>query len=503
MLMKKHTKKIILSAGVLALTVGVTWLFTLTLVSRDSQQAATRTSRDSRETLCTATTPQYCGRILVRKVAVPQVDQDFTFTHSIPGYASPIMLDDDGTLGNPLNNTFTFMTPFNGVFSVAETTDPNYETSITCTDPSGGTTSSGSSVSINILNGETVQCVFTNTRVIGQVPVTPSGTTTPGTGTSAPPMPQTGNSLAKYCTPNTWTQKASFGGGPRAYAASFSVGTKGYVGTGYDSTTTNVTQDFWEFDTVANTWTQKANFPGTARARAIGFSIGTKGYIGTGDDSSGLFEQDFWEFDTLANTWTQKANFGGGQRADAVGFSIGNKGYVGSGYIVGPPFLSADFWEFDPSMTVMGTWTQKTSLSAGMGGVGFSVGGAMGYIAPGSDTSINQSFWEFDPSIGAGGTWSPKASFPAGGRWRSVGFSIGTKGYFGAGAHNNISQHDFWQFDPSVGTTGAWTQKQQIPGYGRSGAFSFSAGNKGYVGGGSAYDTHTDVVYQDFWEYCP
>ena len=44
-----------------------------------------------------------------------------------------------------------------------------------------------------------------------------------------------------------------------------------------------------------NPWTQKANFTGTARSAAASFSIGTKGYIGTGYDASGTNLQDFWE----------------------------------------------------------------------------------------------------------------------------------------------------------------------------------------------------------------
>ena len=43
------------------------------------------------------------------------------------------------------------------------------------------------------------------------------------------------------------------------------------------------TKDFWEYDPVANTWTQKADFGGAARDSAVGFSIGSKGYIGTGE----------------------------------------------------------------------------------------------------------------------------------------------------------------------------------------------------------------------------
>ena len=46
-----------------------------------------------------------------------------------------------------------------------------------------------------------------------------------------------------------------------------------------------------------NTWTQKADFGGTARNAAVGFSIGSKGYIGTGYDGS--YCKDFWEYDPL------------------------------------------------------------------------------------------------------------------------------------------------------------------------------------------------------------
>ena len=75
------------------------------------------------------------------------------------------------------------------------------------------------------------------------------------------------------------------------------------------------TKDFWEYNpsTTANTWTQKADFGGTARYEAVGFSIGSKGYIGTGCDGSS-YTKDFWEYDPAANTWTQKADFGGTAR---------------------------------------------------------------------------------------------------------------------------------------------------------------------------------------------
>src|SRR5450432_1164123 len=83
-----------------------------------------------------------------------------------------------------------------------------------------------------------------------------------------------------------WTQKADFGGGSREFAVGFSIGSKGYLGTGRDNTET-LKNDLWEYDPAANTWTQKANFGGTPRYFAVGFAIGDKGYIGTGTSSDG------------------------------------------------------------------------------------------------------------------------------------------------------------------------------------------------------------------------
>src|SRR2546423_8607295 len=81
-----------------------------------------------------------------------------------------------------------------------------------------------------------------------------------------------------------------------------------------------------------DTWTQKADFGGTARSGAVGFSIGSKGYIGTGENYIDPYgKNDFWEYDPVVNTWLQKADFGGAARYLAVGFSIGNKGYIGTG----------------------------------------------------------------------------------------------------------------------------------------------------------------------------
>ena len=69
---------------------------------------------------------------------------------------------------------------------------------------------------------------------------------------------------------------------------------------------------------------QKADFGGGKRYAATGFTIGSKGYIGTGSDGS-KNRKDFWEYDPVANTWTQKVNLGGDARYAAVGFSVGER----------------------------------------------------------------------------------------------------------------------------------------------------------------------------------
>lgn len=100
-------------------------------------------------------------------------------------------------------------------------------------------------------------------------------------------------------SPNTWIQKSDFGGIAVASSVGFSIGSKGYIGTGDGM---GKRKDFWEYDPSIDTWSQKADFGGSARVAASGFSIGTKGYIGTGDDA--LIVSDFWEYDPATNNWT-------------------------------------------------------------------------------------------------------------------------------------------------------------------------------------------------------
>jgi hypothetical protein len=278
-----------------------------------------------------------------------------------------------------------------------------------------------------------------------------------------------------FAAANTWTQKADLGGTARYLAVGFSIGNKGYTGMGQGySSSDRPLKDFWEFDPVLNTWTQKADFGGTARTSAVGFSIGSKGYIGMGNNSS----KDFWEFDPVLNTWTQKADFGGEALGGAVGFSIGSRGYIGTGtgYY---GHAKKDFWEYNPAAN---TWTQKAYFggTARTSAVGFSIG-SKGYIGTGiEDTEFKNDFWEYNP---AANTWTQKADFGgnpghgAVGRYGAVGFSIFSKGYIGTG-YNGFYLNDFFEFDPVLNT---WTQKADFEGGRLSYSVGFSIGSKGYI----------------------
>ena len=203
---------------------------------------------------------------------------------------------------------------------------------------------------------------------------------------------------------NKWTQKASLPTTPgRGSAVGFSIGTKGYVGLGfkevYDGSPIEYLSDFWEWDQATDVWTRKADFAGNQRTGAVGFSIGNKGYIGTGSNGTAMSEE-FWEWDQAADIWIKKADFEGGPRVAAVGFSIGNKGYIGTGNNgYQTSYLLQDFWEWDQSSN---TWGKVADFAGGprCGAFGVSIGNKA-YIGTGSNynNSYLQDFWEYDPHL--------------------------------------------------------------------------------------------------------
>lgn len=295
-------------------------------------------------------------------------------------------------------------------------------------------------------------------------------------------------------TPDSWTKKADFGGDARSSAVVFAIGTKGYIGTGYNGV--SQLKDFWEYDSYTDKWTRKADFPGVARSGATGFSIGNKGYIGGGEqDYYGPYYADFWEYDPATDKWTRIADFPGVKRNLAAGFSIGNKGYYGLGFTAntGDVFYS-DFWEYDPALD---KWTRKADYGGGgrNGAGSFSIDNK-GYVGCGFNWEYGgwtRDFWEYDPATNK---WTRKADFGGSAREyiSAVGFSIGNKGYLGTGYPERLK--DFWEYDLA---NNIWTRKADLGGGARASANGFSIGSKGYIGCGDAYPSY----YKDLWEYTP
>ena len=285
-----------------------------------------------------------------------------------------------------------------------------------------------------------------------------------------------------------WTQKASLTGGARYVAVGFSIGNKGYIGTGYGTAYLN---DFWEYDPASNSWTQKANLAGIPRYFASGCAIGSKGYLGLGQDPGGYL-QDFWAYDPATNSWMQVANFGGGARGfQATAFSLNGYGYVGLGF---DGVDRQDFWQYD---TLLNTWTQKSNFGgAGMEqAVCFTVGNKA-YVGTG-ETSVpmyaHKDFWEYDPVTDS---WTQLVDFPGVKRFSAAAFSIGPFGYVGTGYDSTNTQHnDFYQYNVAANT---WIQKTNVGGPGRSHGVGFAIGSKGYIGTGMA-----PGFVDDFWEYTP
>lgn len=293
-----------------------------------------------------------------------------------------------------------------------------------------------------------------------------------------------------------WASLSDFDGLPRSDAVGFSIGTKGYIGTGYDGD--ERLKDFWEYDVSKNSWTQKADFPGVARNSAVGFGTDTKGYIGTGFDGKNKLK-DFWEFDPANNKWTQKADFGGSGRYAAVGMAIYNKGYIGTGY--DGSYLK-DFWQYDPETD---SWIQKTSIggSKRQDAACFVIDGK-GYIATGIDNGTYETdLWEYDPTEDI---WNKKRAISNisdenyDDKYTSivgiykVGFSINSKGYLATGGQT--TGVIVWEYDP---LNDLWIEKTSFEGSSRADAVGFAIGNLGYLTTGKSGSYYFD----DLWSFDP
>lgn len=297
-----------------------------------------------------------------------------------------------------------------------------------------------------------------------------------------------------------WSRRAFLPAGGRDRAVAFSIGDRGYVGTGQVEGVGY--EDFWEYDPGEDAWTQKADFGGGVRSSMTAFTIGDKAYVGTGV-SDGIHRRDFWEYDPGTNTWTEIAQFGGEGRTGAVSFSVGQKGYVATGNTdQGVGHKVDDLWEYDP---VEDTWTRKADLPGPVRfeAVGFSIGDR-GYLGTGAtepeivDEQRLADFWEYDPATDA---WTRKADYRGEARVWAAGFALNGKGYIGLGTSGAASTvgrlPDVWEYDPA---TDSWTRMEEDWLVStRLAPVGFSVGDRGFFGTG--WDG--DAAQRDLWEFTP
>lgn len=283
-------------------------------------------------------------------------------------------------------------------------------------------------------------------------------------------------------------------------AVAFTIGNKGYLGTGHGTAT--ACEDFWEYDPATNVWTQKVNFGGGRRGMAVGFSIGNFGYIGTGDYNNANYNyKDLWKYDVSLNTWTQVSDLATFERKQAVGFAIGNKGYVGTGWkTANNTQYFNDFWEYDP---LADSWTQKSNFPGtprrDIDRAVFVIGNSA-YLGLGQDINLTlyNDFWEFNQATNS---WSQKANFPGVARKGATGFSLCGYGFIGLGTDtNNNYFNDFWMYDPN---TDSWSSATTFPGGGRFDQPSFVINDKAYISTGLHNNDllNSNLFYYDLWEF--
>lgn len=117
-----------------------------------------------------AVNPPPAGTVTIVKNTVPNDLTDFAFTASTGLTPSTFTLDDDqGVNGsdNTWDSSLGFTSVLPGTYTVTETTNSHYRTSVNCADPDNGSTQNTETniASIDVDSNEQVTCTFTNEKL--------------------------------------------------------------------------------------------------------------------------------------------------------------------------------------------------------------------------------------------------------------------------------------------------------------------------------------------------
>jgi len=290
----------------------------------------------------------------------------------------------------------------------------------------------------------------------------------------------------------SWTQKANFPGGQRAFTSAFTIGHYAFVGMGYNG---NYLYDFYKWNETTNTWSSIPNYPGAGSYDATAFTIEGKGYVCLGLNGSGT-TTDIWRYDTITNTWAQMATFPGIERYDCEAFVIGHKAYLIAGSISGPPYLQ-DVWVYDAHQN---TWTQKANWPGGLVEevICFAIGNH-GYVGDGWYPGCIQQMFKYDTT---NDSWTSIAAPPpaTGITEQPDTWVAGSKAYVCTGGNCNAAGLRYgWMYDT---VTKSWCEFNDISAskLSRGNGVVFTINNHGYFCTGQ--DTNLNYL-DDLWEYTP
>jgi N-acetylneuraminic acid mutarotase len=281
-----------------------------------------------------------------------------------------------------------------------------------------------------------------------------------------------------------------FGGSKRMGAVSFTIGTKGYIGTGLTNESVPRVKDFWAYEPSTHIWSQPAEFAGTGRNNAVSFVLNGKAYVGTGFDGNSntdlAYKKDFWQYDPTTNSWKEVAEFPGATRQYATSFVVANKAYVGLG--VNQSNYFQDVYSYNDAND---SWESVATFIGGKrrGATSFVIDN-VAYVGFGTNNSTakTKDLYKFDPTAG---TWS-KISYVEEDnltvRTNSMSYVVNGKAIIVGG--EGLS--DVWEFNPS---TTEWTQLNPFIGGARGYAAGFVMNNIIYFGTGSAGSSYTDDFY--------
>ncbi|CAG5079276.1 N-acetylneuraminate epimerase [Parvicella tangerina] len=182
---------------------------------------------------------------------------------------------------------------------------------------------------------------------------------------------------------NEWSYHSTFPGLPRLQSASFSIGEKGYCGSGRNDTL--VFSDWYVYDPVRDTWNGISDFP-DERYESVTFVINGIAYVGLGANLDGDFFNTFYRYSPLESSWFRIAEFPGLARTYSQGFNQDGKGFVCGGMDENGNILN-ECWEYDPSID---EWSQVDDFPKKMRGMSHFKLSGCNYFVTGLDESFNR-----------------------------------------------------------------------------------------------------------------